>query len=286
MADDRIPTPSSNDRGDESAGPLAGLTSVSTQLEHIADTLSALGQSLHGVAATLKAQTPVERQFVARAEFGANDLLSIVSHDLLTPLTAVAGNAALIRQHAPDGDRSLYAWADEILQSANAMEQLIRDLDTATFDPPPRTDAHDVASIVAHAIEIFQPIAAQASIALSGEVGGPLRATCDPPKIFEVLAHLVENAIMFTRPGGSIRVGAIRRDGECVVSVSDTGVGIAKNDLASIFDAKDAAGGCGRRGVGLYMVRWIVEAHGGRIAATSDVGVGSTFVFTLPIVDR
>jgi len=284
MADDRTTTPLSGEAGAAGRRP-AGLPVVSEQLEYVADSLTALARSLHGVAASLTASATMEAHAAARVEFQANDLLSIVSHDLLAPLTAMSGSAALIRDRAPiDDDRSLYAWADDILRSAGVMERLIRDLQVANLDRPgPKSDARDIAALIAHAVEIFRPIAAEASVALSSEVAGPLLASYDSPKMFEVLAHLIENAIEFTPAGGVIRVAAARHDLDCVVSVADSGVGIPAAKLAAIFEPfQEPRDG---RGVGLYIARWIVEAHGGRIWTTSHVGVGSTFSFTLPLSD-
>jgi signal transduction histidine kinase len=287
MADD--PTTASFSEHDiNGSRRLAPLPLVSEQLVHVADTLAALANSLHGVAASLKVSPAAGPQAASRAEFQANDLLSIVSHDLLAPLTAMSDSAALIRQHAPDtGEGELYGWADDILHSAGVMERLIRDLEVAKFEAPrPIGDAHDVATLVGHAVEIFRPIAADGSVSLASEVAGPLLAVFDSPKTFEVIAHLIENAIKFTPAGGSIRVAAARHDAECVVSVADTGVGIPEVKLATIFEPfQDSSGDHRASGIGLYVARWIVEAHGGRIWATSEVGLGSAFYFTLPLAN-
>jgi two-component system, chemotaxis family, sensor kinase Cph1 len=264
------------------------LPAVADQLAHVAETLAALATGLHGVAASLKAHGAMDPRTAVRAEFQANDLLAIVSHDLLAPLTAMTGNAALIRENVPaEGDRSLYTWAEDILRSAGVMERLIRDLEVAKFDAAyPVGDVHDVAVLIGHAVDIFRPIADAASLALTSEVAGPLMACVDSPKLFEVLAHLIENAIKFTPAGGSVRIAAARRDVDCVISVADTGVGIPDARLTTIFEPfHDPGAGARARGVGLYISRWIVEAHGGRIWTTSQEGVGSVFYFTLPLAE-
>ena len=288
MADDPT-TASFSEQGNTGSRRLAPLPVVSEQIGQVADTLAALAKSLHGVAASLKVSPVAATQAKSRTEFQANDLLSIVSHDLLAPLTAMSGSAALIRQHAPDtGDCELYGWADDILHSAGVMERLIRDLEVAKFEAPrPIGDAHDVATLIDHAVEIFRPIAADGSVSLTSDVAGPLLANFDSPKTFEVIAHLIENAIKFTPAGGSIRVVAARHDAECVVSVADTGVGIAEAKLATIFEPfQDSSDDRSASGIGLYIARWIVEAHGGRIWATSEVGLGSVFYFTLPLANQ
>jgi signal transduction histidine kinase len=287
MADD-LTTAGVSEPGNNGSRRLAPLPIVSDQLAQVADTLAALANSLHGVAASLKVSPPAGPQATCRAEFQANDLLSIVSHDLLAPLTAMSGSAVLIRQHAPStGDGDVHGWANDILQSAAVMERLIRDLEGAKFDAPRAiADPHDVATLIDHAVEIFRPIAAAASLALTTDVAAPLLATFDSPKTFEVIAHLIENAIKFTPVGGSIRIAAARHDAECVVSVADTGIGIPEARLATLFEPfQDSSGDRRASGVGLYIARWIVEAHGGRMWATSKVGLGSAFYFTLPLAN-
>jgi signal transduction histidine kinase len=282
MAEDPMTTPLSDPAGSRRPSTLPV---VSDQLEDMADTLTALANSLHGVAASLK-MSALDDVTSVRTEFQANHLLSIVGHDLRASLTAMTGSAALIRERAPvEADRSLHGWADDILRSADTMERLIQDLEVTTFEaPPPIGDVHDVAELIGHVVEIFRPLAVDASLALTSEVAGPLMARYDAPKIFEVLAHLIENAIKFTPAGGSIRIAAARQDPDCVISVADSGVGIPDAALPTIFEPFRESNGERRpRGVGLSIARWIVEAHGGRIWAISQVGVGSAFYFTLPL---
>jgi signal transduction histidine kinase len=112
---------------------------------------------------------------------------------------------------------------------------------------------------------------------------GPLLAKFDMDRMLQVVSNLLQNAIKFTPAGGSITIRAARRGAACIVAVSDTGIGIPANELSSIFerfrqlDKTDRAG----LGLGLYISKWIVEAHGGRIWAESQAGAGSTFYFTL-----
>jgi len=106
----------------------------------------------------------------------------------------------------------------------------------------------------------------------------------DPHRMLQVLSNLIQNAIKFTPEGGSIRISATRVGTLYQVSVSDTGIGIPAGELTAIFerfrqlDRSDRTG----LGLGLYISRWIVEAHGGKIWAESQLGRGSTFHFTLP----
>jgi signal transduction histidine kinase len=227
---------------------------------------------------------------------GATDLLAIVSQELTMSLATIIEMASRITALAPAElpNRSVQAWAEEILRSAHAIEQLIRGIRGAWLQPGTvatvaavRSGAHwhNLAELIDHAVDIFLPVAANASIALTSEIQGPILASYDSPRLFEALAHVIENAIEYTPAGGSIRIRASCDWNECVVSVADTGVGIPPPQLVTIFEPFQERSPGDRRSpaTGLSTARWIVEAHRGRIWAESDVGVGSTFYFALPL---
>jgi len=107
----------------------------------------------------------------------------------------------------------------------------------------------------------------------------------DRERLLQVFENLIGNALKFTEPGGRITVGAAPRAGEVVFWVEDTGAGIASDQLPHLFDRFWQAHKTGRRGAGLGLpiVKGIVEAHGGRISVKSAPGRGSRFVFTIPV---
>jgi signal transduction histidine kinase len=134
----------------------------------------------------------------------------------------------------------------------------------------------------------MQPLAAEKEIALEASVPDelpPLRA--DRAKLRRVLVNLISNALKFTPRGGRVYLTAAPGDGHVRVSVADTGVGIAPDDLRDIFDKYAQARSRATRsekgtGLGLYITRQLVELHGGGIEVHSEVGRGSTFSFTIP----
>jgi signal transduction histidine kinase len=220
-----------------------------------------------------------------------NEFLAIVSHDLRGPLMTIAGDAALIERHAPadESGQSIRRWADRVRRSAGVMERLIGDLlDFGSFeDGRLRVTAErlDIRSLIDGAVDAFHDVALSSGLSIDADLpDDPVIATYDPHRMLQVLSNLLHNAIKFTPEGGSIRIRVARAGAFCLVSVSDTGVGIPAGDLKAIFerfrqlDRPDRTG----LGLGLYIARWIIEAHGGKIWADSGVGVGTTFHFTLP----
>ncbi|HIE09896.1 MAG TPA: HAMP domain-containing histidine kinase [Armatimonadetes bacterium] len=115
---------------------------------------------------------------------------------------------------------------------------------------------------------------------------GAERIMADPDKLEQILVNLVNNAIKYSPKGGRVRVAAERRGREVWISVSDQGIGIRPEELPHLFQRyrrlRDGRGRVKGTGIGLYLVRHLVEAHGGRIWVESEYGKGSTFTFALP----
>ena len=239
----------------------------------------------------LLAEERREHAHTARGVATRNEFLGIVSHDLRGPLMTISGVAALMDQQAATDEtgQRTRAWADRVRRSVHVMERLISDLlDFNSFeDGQLRVAAErlDIRSLIHGAIDAFHGVALAKGLSLEADLpADPLMTKHDPHRMLQVLSNLIHNAIKFTAEGGSIRIRIARAGTFCQVSVSDTGVGIPDGELAGIFERfrqlnpSDHTG----LGLGLYISRWIVEAHGGRIWAESQVGVGTTFHFTLP----
>jgi signal transduction histidine kinase len=220
-----------------------------------------------------------------------DDFLGIVSHDLRDLLGGMVMSAALLSRSAPDntqGKQTIVAM-ERIQRYAARMNRLIGDLvDVASIDagklavtPAPC----DAAALLTEAVKTFEAVASAKSISLQTEMAeGPLLGEFDHDRVMQVLANLITNAMKFTPHGGRIRVRAEGAGDELRFAVSDTGSGIPGNLLEAIFERFWQVGKNDRRGLGLglYISRCLVEAHGGRIWAESTVGEGSRFCFTLP----
>jgi signal transduction histidine kinase len=220
-----------------------------------------------------------------------DNFLGLVSHDLRNLLGGIVMSAELLSARASeneDGAQTLVT-TTRIQRYAARMNRLIGDLiDVASIDagklaitPVPG----DATTLIAEAVDTFQEAASAKGISLQTEiVEGPLLAEFDHDRMLQVLANIIANAIKFTSQGGSIQVR-----GECVgedlrFSIIDTGSGIPGNMLEAIFERFWQVGKDDRRGLGLglYISRCIVEAHGGKIWAESNLGEGSRLCFTLP----
>jgi signal transduction histidine kinase len=142
------------------------------------------------------------------------------------------------------------------------------------------------AEIVADSVEAQRPRTSAASLELVVDLPADLpELWCDRHRLLQVLENLIGNAVKFTSPGGRITVGAQREPDDVRFWVRDTGAGIASEDLPRVFDRFWQANRADRSGVGLGLpiVKGLVEAHGGQVWVDSDPGAGSTFSFTIPI---
>jgi signal transduction histidine kinase len=221
-----------------------------------------------------------------------DDFLGIVSHDLRNMLNLVVGFAKLIEAGVSRADHVAQVLADaqRIQRSATRMDRLIGDLvDVASIEAGMlmvTREVGDPTHVVAEAVESFQAQASARGVSLGVEIL-PLSslAAFDPARILQVLTNLLSNAIKFTPVSGKVVVRVERIEGDIRFSISDTGVGIASNNLEAVFERFLQINRNDRRGVGLglYISRCIMQGHGGRIWAESEIGKGSTFYFTLPI---
>lgn len=216
-----------------------------------------------------------------------DEVMAIVSHDLRNPINTITMTTDLLREELPEGEARRLL--EIIGRSTDRMARLIRDLlDVTRIEAGglsiERTEV-DPAEIVRDAVELQQPLAREAGVELDAELPGPLPTIhADRERLLQVFQNLIENALKFTPESGRVTVRAEELPQEVRFSVRDTGSGIAPEQLPHLFDRfwqarKGARGGAG---LGLSIVRGIVEAHGGRITAESTLGRGTKISFTIP----
>jgi signal transduction histidine kinase len=215
--------------------------------------------------------------------------LAMVSHDLRTLLGGIAISAELLARDPSGDERNVLSRAQTIQRLTARMNRLIGDLvdvasiEAGKLDVVPAEG--DLRALIRESVEVFQGSASEHAVHLAAEYQGPpLLARFDHDRILQVVANLLGNAIKFSPPGARISIRGSHSGGEVLVAVSDTGPGIPAGNLEAIFGRFWQLGRRDRRGLGLglYISRCIVEAHGGRIWAESAEGAGSTVSFALP----
>ena len=218
-----------------------------------------------------------------------DNLLAVVSHDLRGPVSTIQLTAELLAR--TDGARpELRRPLEMILRSSAQLRQLIDDLlQAATIEAGRFTvnaEPHEVAPIVVPALELLEARAAERSIRLERELEADLPTIqCDERRIVQVLSNLIGNAIKFSRKDGLVRLHVTAEACEVRFTISDDGPGIPPDELPHLFDRYWKGPSAHERGtgLGLYIAKGIVEAHGGRIWVTSALDAGSTFSFTIPV---
>lgn len=182
--------------------------------------------------------------------------------------------------------------AERIRSAVERMDALVRDLldlskiEAGRFEVHPQ--AEDLRELVEEALVLARTMAEAKHLALVAEQIDDGLVLADRERVFQVLTNLVSNAIKFTPEGGRIELRTRLRRGEAEVSVSDTGRGLTAEELQFVFDRYWQGRDTGQKGsgLGLYIAKGIVEAHGGRIHVESTRGAGARFSFTLPTAPR
>jgi PAS domain S-box-containing protein len=227
-----------------------------------------------------------------RARLAREELLSLLSHDLQNSVNVLTLNTQLLLRVKPSNETEarMRRYGLVLHRSADTMNRLIRDLldlrqiEEGRFRIDPRPEP--VIALVHDALEPLRVLADQRSVYLDmrlADDAGP--ALCDRARIEQVLHNLVGNAIKFVPEGGQVLVETERTQSRVQFKVSDNGPGIAPDDLPHVFDRYwQAPSNALRRGsgLGLYIVKTIVEAHEGTAWAQSTEGSGASFFFTLP----
>ncbi len=265
----------------EAAASIARTDDLDTRLAWRGprDDLGRLVSVFNDMMARLQGLFSVQQRFVAD-----------VSHELRTPLTAIRGNLDLIRRYGMD-EQSLAAIEGETGRMARMVDDLLllarADYGGLALELAPL----DLDTILLEASREARVLAGQRELDIELRRLEPLRARGNADRIKQLLLNLLDNAIKFTPDGGRITLGLYRDGHEAVLEVADSGIGIAPEDRQRIFNRFWQADPSRRRaqqsgqdaGLGLSIVKWIVDAHHGSIDLVSEPGAGTTFRVRLPL---
>ncbi|MGA2113052.1 MAG: ATP-binding protein [Anaerolineales bacterium] len=217
------------------------------------------------------------------------DFVSNISHELRTPLASLKAMVETLTSGALEDPSAAKPFLDHIEKEVDALVQIVEELlelsRIESGQVPLRLEKVRPLELIEAACSRLQYQAERAGLTMRAESEPDLPTVwADPTRVEQVMMNLLHNAIKFTPPGGRIEVRG-RENGEFVTfEVADTGVGIAQEDLVRIFERfykADRARSGGGTGLGLSIAKHVVEAHGGRIWASSTEGKGSHFFFTL-----
>lgn len=214
-----------------------------------------------------------------------------VAHDIRNPLSALKLATSVISpdRPLPAEDRIRQSFA-RVQRQLDRLERLVHDfLDAARVESGSlelQFEEHDVCELARAVVDLFASTTPVHRLELSAP-GTPVRVVCDRLRIEQVLENLVSNGIKYSPRGGTLRIGVDAVQGGVRLAVSDDGIGIPASEMGSLFEpfrrATSSKHSIPGVGLGLFVARKIVEAHGGRIEVQSKAGAGSTFAVWLPI---
>jgi signal transduction histidine kinase len=283
------------------AAPLGAASSItevahlSAAFEEMRDRLAARTRESERLAAELRARA----EALAETDRRKDEFLAMLAHELRNPLGAIANASYLLEQMgAGDRDERMAKPVAIIRRQIQHLVRMVDDLlDVSRITRGKvelRREPLDLGEVLQHAVEAARPLAATKSQSLRMDLAGaPLPVEGDATRLEQVFSNLLRNALKFTDEGGRVEVSAQRDgNGAAMVRVRDDGIGIPADLLPRIFDlfaqgeqGLDRAGA--GLGIGLTLVRSLVEMHGGRVEARSEgPGMGSEIEVRLPLVER
>jgi len=247
---------------------------------------------LGGLWLTEQSLKPIEQSFTRLKQFTAD-----ASHELRSPLTVIKSSISVLQSHPERIDPSDKNKINAIAEASDRMKHLVEDLlllarlDGSVAIVSVEKIPIPLDEVLEDTIEFARAEAEREQIALESRLQPDVWVLGEGQQLQRVFANSIENALQYTPAGGKVRVSLLANLQEAIVSVEDTGIGIAPEELPCIFDRlwrSDRARAARQEGTGLGMAiaQALVRLHGGKIEVTSEVGVGSCFQIVLPVLTK
>ncbi len=230
-----------------------------------------------------------EQQYLAELEQLKNNFVSLISHDLKTPIAKIQAIVDRLMTQHQDNElgqdlKSLRSFSDELNRYIQSILKVLR---VESRDFKINTDVADINEVIEEALQQLRPLAREKGIQVHTSLEPMFSLEFDSTLIKEVVINLVENAIKYSLPGGNIEVISHETDEYVHVLVKDTGEGIKPEDMDKVWGKFTRGSDQDLRtkgtGLGLYLVKYFIELHGGKVTMESKVGHGTTVAFTLPV---
>ncbi|HWN44240.1 MAG TPA: ATP-binding protein [Thermoanaerobaculia bacterium] len=250
---------------------------------------AALAGGERGAVVVARDTTEITRVADMRRDFVAN-----VSHELKTPLAAIRGYAETLRDGALDEPDTARRFNERILMQCSRLQALLDDLLTlsrleSVTPQPTEREPVELPAVIHRAAEVLADAARERQVRIELEVDEEVPALSgDPEGIERLVVNLLDNAVKYNRPEGSVSIRLSQADGYALLEVSDTGIGIPQDALSRIFERfyrvdKGRSRDEGGTGLGLAIVKHVAQTHGGQVEVESRIGKGSTFRVRLPL---
>lgn len=236
---------------------------------------------------------PIRSAWQRQIEFVAD-----ASHELRTPLAVIQSNLGIVMEHTNDSVLENLEWLNNAHGESRRLAKLVQDLLTLARSDSERMPVErtrvDLQDLLSYIQELYETIAEMKDISLELDAQDPVIILGDRDRLHQLFVILLDNSVKFTQTGGTIQISLTEHRNSAFVTISDTGLGIAKENLQRVFDRFFTVDPSRTRdqpskgtGLGLSIARWITDAHGGRITIDSEgIGLGTTVRIELPAGDR
>jgi two-component system phosphate regulon sensor histidine kinase PhoR len=228
-----------------------------------------------------------------RLESLRRDFVANVSHELKTPITSIKGYVETLLDEAGELPRHVQDFLIVISKQTNRLQAIVEDLlSLAKIEQESESDAillerGNIRDVLQNAIEACSVKAAERNIQLTLHDREQVYASLNGPLLEQAIINLLDNAIKYSKPGGTVLVDSSEAEDQILIVIKDNGIGIEKQNLERLFERfyvvdKGRSRESGGTGLGLAIVKHIAQAHGGKITVKSELNKGSTFTIHLP----